>query len=131
MRTRVKDKLERSVGGIKEMTGLPDVLFVVDVDHERIAVTEANKLGIPVIGIVDTNSNPDGIDFIIPGNDDAIRAIKLYVKAVADAVLEGKAERGEVPAADEFVEVAATAEEMPAEAPAAEEPVAEEAPSDA
>ena len=131
MRARVKDKLERSVGGIKEMAGLPDVLFVVDVDHERIAVTEANKLGIPVIGIVDTNSNPDGIDFIIPGNDDAIRAIKLYVKAVADAVLEGKAERGEVPVADEFVEVAATAEEVPAEAPAAEAPAAEEAPSDA
>lgn len=131
MRTRVKDKLERSVGGIKEMAGLPDVLFVVDVDHERIAVTEANKLGIPVIGIVDTNSNPDGIDFIIPGNDDAIRAIKLYVKAVADAVLEGKAERGEVPVADEFVEVAAAAEEVPAEAPAAEAPAAEEAPSDA
>jgi len=124
MRTRVKDKLERSVGGIKEMVGLPDALFVVDVDHERIAVTEANKLGIPVIGIVDTNSNPDGIDFIIPGNDDAIRAIKLYVKAVADAVLEGKAERGEVAAVDEFVEVKAT------EAPAAEEtPVAEPAPS--
>lgn len=123
MRTRVKDKLERSVGGIKEMAGLPDALFVVDVDHERIAVTEANKLGIPVIGIVDTNSNPDGIDFIIPGNDDAIRAIKLYVKAVADAVLEGKAERGEVAAVDEFVEVKAT------EAPAAEEtPVAEPAP---
>ena len=134
MRTRVKDKLERSVGGIKEMAGLPDVLFVVDVDHERIAVTEANKLGIPVIGIVDTNSNPDGIDFIIPGNDDAIRAIKLYVKAVADAVLEGKAERGEVPAADEFVEVEATeapaAEQAPPaeEAPAAEAPAAEQAP---
>ncbi|MGD2006711.1 MAG: 30S ribosomal protein S2 [Cellvibrionales bacterium] len=111
MRTRAKDKLERSVGGIKEMSGLPDALFVIDVDHERIAITEANKLGIPVIGIVDTNSNPDGIDYVIPGNDDAIRAIKLYVKAVADAVLEGKAERGEVPASDEFVEV----EETPAE----------------
>jgi len=111
MRTRAKEKLERSVGGIKEMSGLPDALFVIDVDHERIAITEANKLGIPVIGIVDTNSNPDGIDYVIPGNDDAIRAIKLYVKAVADAVLEGKAERGEVPANDEFVEVA---EEAPA-----------------
>ena len=111
MRTRAKDKLERSVGGIKEMSGLPDALFVIDVDHERIAITEANKLGIPVIGIVDTNSNPDGIDYVIPGNEDAIRAIKLYVKAIADAVLEGKAERGEVPASDEFVEV----EETPAE----------------
>ena len=90
MRSRMKEKLERSIGGIKEMSGLPDVLFVVDVDHERIAVTEANKLGIPVIGIVDTNSNPDGVDYVIPGNDDAIRAIKLYVAAVADAVLAGK-----------------------------------------
>ena len=113
MLTRAKDKLERSVGGIKDMGGLPDALFVVDVDHERIAITEANKLGIPVIGIVDTNSNPDGVDFVIPGNDDAIRAIKLYVKAVADAVLDGKADAGEVVAADEFVEVAedAAAEE--------------------
>ena len=113
MRTRSKEKLDRSVGGIKDMTGLPDVLFVIDVDHERIAITEANKLGIPVIGIVDTNSNPDGIDYVIPGNDDAIRAIRLYVKAVADAVLEGKAERGEVPAvAEDFVEV----EEAPTDA---------------
>ena len=110
MRTRAKDKLERSVGGIKEMSGLPDALFVIDVDHERIAITEANKLGIPVIGIVDTNSDPDGIDYVVPGNDDAIRAIKLYVKAVADAVMAGKAERGEVPAADEFVEVEAPVE---------------------
>ena len=105
MRSRMKEKLERSIGGIKEMSGLPDVLFVVDVDHERIAVTEANKLGIPVIGIVDTNSDPDGIDYVIPGNDDAIRAIKLYVTAVADAVLAGKAAAGEVVSADEFVEV--------------------------
>jgi small subunit ribosomal protein S2 len=105
MRSRMKEKLERSIGGIKEMSGLPDVLFVVDVDHERIAVTEANKLGIPVIGIVDTNSNPDGVDYVIPGNDDAIRAIKLYVAAGADAVLAGRAQAGEVVAADEFVEV--------------------------
>ncbi len=116
MRTRIKEKLERSVGGIKDMSGLPDVLFVVDVDHERIAITEANKLGIPVVGIVDTNSNPDGVDFVIPGNDDAIRAVKLYVKAVADAVLEGKTGDAVV-SADEFVEV----EETPAgeEAPEA------------
>ena len=105
MRYRMKEKLERSIGGIKEMSGLPDVLFVVDVDHERIAVTEANKLGIPVIGIVDTNSDPDGVDYVIPGNDDAIRAIKLYVTAVADAVLAGKAAVGELVSADEFVEV--------------------------
>jgi len=110
MRTREMDKLERSIGGIKEMGGLPDALFVIDVDHERIAVQEANKLGIPVVGIVDTNSNPDGIDYVIPGNDDAIRAIQIYASAVADAMLEGK--QGGA-SADEFVEVAD-------EAPAAE-----------
>ena len=116
MRSRMKEKLERSIGGIKEMSGLPDVLFVVDVDHERIAVTEANKLGIPVIGIVDTNSDPDGVDYVIPGNDDAIRAIKLYVAAVADAVLAGKSAAGEVVSADEFVEVTeAEGETAPAE----------------
>jgi len=120
IRSRMKEKLERSIGGIKEMSGLPDVLFVVDVDHERIAVTEANKLGIPVIGIVDTNSNPDGVDYVIPGNDDAIRAIKLYVTAVADAVLAGKAAAGEVVSADEFVEVT-EAEVAPAAAPEAAE----------
>ena len=125
MRSRMKEKLERSIGGIKEMSGLPDVLFVVDVDHERIAVTEANKLGIPVIGIVDTNSDPDGVDYVIPGNDDAIRAIKLYVTAVADAVLAGKAAAGEVVSADEFVEVTeAEAEPAPAqEATETAEPV--------
>ena len=118
MRSRDMDKLERSIGGIKDMGGLPDALFVVDVDHERIAITEANKLGIPVIGIVDTNSNPDGVDYVIPGNDDAIRAIKLYVTAVADACLEGRAEAGEVVVTkDEFVEVE--------EAVAAAEPAAE------
>jgi small subunit ribosomal protein S2 len=115
MRTREKDKLERSIGGIKEMGGLPDVMFVIDVDHERIAIQEANKLGIPVIGIVDTNSNPDGIDYVIPGNDDAIRAISIYVSAAADAILEGK--NGGA-SADEFVEVAEDA--APAAAPAAE-----------
>ena len=106
MRSRSKDKLDRSIGGIKDMGGLPDALFVVDVDHERIAITEANKLGIPVIGIVDTNSNPDGVDYVIPGNDDAIRAVKLYVTAVADAVLAGKGASSEAPVVDEFVEVA-------------------------
>ncbi len=105
MRSRSKDKLDRSIGGIKDMGGLPDALFVVDVDHERIAITEANKLGIPVIGIVDTNSNPDGVDYVIPGNDDAIRAIKLYVTAVADAVMAGKGASLEAPVVDEFVEV--------------------------
>jgi len=89
MRTREQEKLEKSIGGIKDMGGLPDALFVIDVDHERIAVTEANKLGIPVIGVVDTNSDPDGIDAVIPGNDDAIRAIKLYVSAIANACVDG------------------------------------------
>jgi small subunit ribosomal protein S2 len=130
MRTRDMEKLERSIGGIKDMGGLPDVLFVVDVDHERIAVTEANKLGIPVIGIVDTNSNPDGVDYVIPGNDDALRAVKLYVSAVAQACIEGRIEAGEMAAAnkDEFVEVEA---EPVAEAAAAveAEPVAEAAPA--
>ncbi|GIX31176.1 MAG: 30S ribosomal protein S2 [Porticoccaceae bacterium] len=105
MRTRQMEKLERAIGGIKEMGGLPDALFVIDVDHERIAVAEANKLGIPVIGVVDTNSDPDGVDFVIPGNDDAIRAIKLYCTAVADAVLEGRAEANAASAKSEFVEV--------------------------
>ena len=86
---RLMDKLERSLGGIKEVGGLPDALFVVDVQHERIAVSEAQKLGIPVFAVVDTNSDPAGIDYVIPGNDDAIRAIRLYVTAVADAIQEG------------------------------------------
>jgi small subunit ribosomal protein S2 len=106
MRSRDLEKLDRSLGGIKDMGGLPDALFVIDVDHERIAITEANKLGIPVIGIVDTNSSPEGVDYIIPGNDDAIRAVQLYLVAMADAVLRGRqnAQGG----ADEFVEEAAS-----------------------
>jgi len=104
-RRRLMDKLEVSLGGIKDMGGLPDALFVVDVMHEHLAVSEANKLGIPVFGIVDTNSDPTGIDHVIPGNDDAIRAIRLYVTAFAEAVQEGKdAAAGEV-SEDEFVEV--------------------------
>ncbi|MFT6917065.1 MAG: small subunit ribosomal protein S2 [Motiliproteus sp.] len=108
MRTREMEKLSRSIGGIKDMGGLPDALFVVDVDHERIAINEANKLGIPVIGIVDTNSNPDGVDYVIPGNDDALRAIQIYVTAVADACMEGSGAD-----ASEFVEEVAV--ETPAE----------------
>jgi len=105
MRTRMMEKLDRSIGGIKDMGGLPDALFVVDVDHERIAIQEANKLGIPVIGIVDTNSNPDGVDYVIPANDDAIRAVKLYVGAIADACIEGaKAEQSAPANKDEYVE---------------------------
>jgi small subunit ribosomal protein S2 len=89
-RTREMEKLEKSLGGIKDMGGLPDALFVIDVDHEAIAIKEALNLGIPVIGIVDTNSNPDGVDYIIPGNDDAIRAVTLYASAMADAIIAGK-----------------------------------------
>lgn len=104
MRTRDLEKLERSLGGIKDMGGLPDAIFVVDVDHERIAIQEANKLGIPVIGVVDTNSSPAGVDYIIPGNDDAIRAVQLYLTAAADAVV--RARQNNAASAEEFVEVA-------------------------
>jgi small subunit ribosomal protein S2 len=107
MRRREMEKLDRSMGGIKDMPGLPDAMFVVDVGHEDIAISEANKLGIPVIAVVDTNGSPDGVDYMIPGNDDAIRAITLYVQGVANAVLEGKASSsvgGSIE--DEFVEMA-------------------------
>ena len=131
-RTRMKDKLENSIGGIKDMNGLPDILFVVDVDHERIAINEANKLGIPVVGIVDSNSNPDGVDYIIPGNDDSIRAIKLYAASIADAVLEGKAQSATITSKDEFVEEAVVEAEVKSEVDAVEAPaeVAVEAPAD-
>ncbi|MFW6041379.1 MAG: 30S ribosomal protein S2 [Guyparkeria sp.] len=116
---RTLDKLNRSIGGIKDMGGLPDALFVVDVMHEHIAVEEATKLGIPVFGIVDTNSDPDGVDFVIPGNDDAIRAIRLYVAAVADAIQEGKDQASGHVSEDEFVEVEEEAVEEGAAAAAA------------
>ncbi len=108
MRRREMEKLERSLGGIKDMGGLPDAMFVVDVGHEKIAVSEAKKLGIPVIAVVDTNCNPDDVDYMIPGNDDSIGAISLYTQGVASAVLEGKASTGTAAASstDEFVEVA-------------------------
>ena len=99
------DKLEASLGGIKDMGGLPDAIFVVDVDYENIAITEARKLGIPVIGIVDTNSSPDGIDYVIPGNDDAIRSIKLFVSSLADAAISGKEKRDGVMRPDDFIEI--------------------------
>ena len=102
---RLMDKLESSLAGIKNMGGLPDALFIVDVQHEHIAVVEANKLGIPVIGVVDTNSDPDGVDYVIPGNDDAIRAIRIYVAAVSDAIAEGQNQSTEEISIDEFVEV--------------------------
>ena len=88
---REKEKLERSLGGIKDLNGLPDALFVVDTGHEKIAVAEAKKLGIPVIGVVDTNNDPQDIDYVIPGNDDAIRAVQLYVQGASAAILEGRA----------------------------------------
>jgi small subunit ribosomal protein S2 len=102
---REKDKLERSLGGIKDMASLPDALFVIDVGHERIAVQEANKLGIPVLGVVDTNNSPDGVDYLVPGNDDAIRAIQLYVGGLAEVVLEGRAVLTAGRAEEEFVEI--------------------------
>jgi small subunit ribosomal protein S2 len=115
LRTRMMNKLQGSLGGIKEMGGLPDAIFVVDVQHEHIAVTEANKLGIPVFGIVDSNTDPAGVDYVIPGNDDAIRAIRLYVTAFADAVAEGKANVATDVDPNEFVEV-----DEPTAAPKAE-----------
>ncbi len=103
---REMDKLERSLGGIKQMESLPDVLFVIDVGHERIAIHEARKLGIPVVAVVDTNCSPEGIDYVIPGNDDAMRAIQLYTAGMADAVLEGRASVPPVTVGeDEFVEL--------------------------
>ena len=109
-RTREMEKLERALGGVKNMGGLPDALFVIDVDHEAIAIKEAKNLGIPVIGIVDTNSNPDNVDYVIPGNDDAIRAVTLYASAMADAILAGK----------EYAQSQANAQAKGEEAPASE-----------
>ena len=104
--SREQEKLERSLGGIKEMRNVPDALFIVDVDHEDIAIREAKKLGIPVVAIVDTNCSPEGVDYVIPGNDDAMRAIELYAALVADAVLDGKASLPEVALGDDdFVEL--------------------------
>jgi len=108
---RELDKLNKSIGGIKDMNGLPDALFVIDVGYHKIAVAEARTLGIPVVAVVDTNHSPDGIDYVIPGNDDSAKAIALYVKGIADAVLEGREqnlnglveEAGE--GSEEFVEV--------------------------
>ncbi len=119
--SREREKLERSLGGIKNMNGLPDALFIIDVGHEKIAVREAVKLGIPVIGVVDTNNSPLDIDYVVPGNDDAIRAIRLYADGVASAILDGIHSSAQVSASsDDFVEETA--------APVAEaEPAAPEA----
>ena len=104
--SRERDKLDRSLGGIKDMKGLPDALFIVDVGYEEIAIKEAQKLGIPVIAIVDTNHSPEGIDYVIPGNDDAIRSIRLYTQLVADSVLEGRASAPQIKGDDEeFIEL--------------------------
>lgn len=151
--SREQEKLEKTLGGIKEMNGLPDVLYVIDVGYENIAIQEATKLGIPVVGVVDTNNSPDGIDYIIPGNDDSMRAIKLYTKMAADAILVGKesiageikareevakapskiaakkpvADEAAVEAVEETASEAAPAEEVIAEAAVVEETVAEAA----
>ena len=102
---REMEKLERSLGGIKDMKGVPEVLFVLDVGYEKNAVNEAKKLGIPVVGIVDSNNSPEGIDYIIPGNDDSIRAIKLYCQSASAAVLEAKSATLDAASKDEFVEM--------------------------
>jgi len=105
---REMEKLQKSIGGIKDLNGLPDAIFIIDVGYHKIAVTEANKLGIPIIAVVDSNHTPDGIAYVIPGNDDSSRAIRLYARGVADAILEGRAQViNEIVAAgdDEYVEV--------------------------
>jgi len=100
-------KLQRAMGGIKDMGGVPDAVFVIDVGYHKIAVTEAKKLGVPIIGVVDTNNSLDGVDYVIPGNDDSTRAIRLYARGIADAILEGKSQviNEMVKASDELVEV--------------------------
>ncbi|MHB0983315.1 MAG: 30S ribosomal protein S2 [Thiobacillus sp.] len=116
---READKLNRSLGGIREMGGVPDALFIIDVGYQKGAVVEAKKLGIPVIGVVDTNNSPEGVDYIIPGNDDSARAIRLYARGMADAALEGRAQVvSEIVGGEEFIEV--EEEEMEEGAPAAE-----------
>ncbi len=103
---REYDNLVRSLGGIKDMASLPDAIFIIDVGYQKITITEANKLGIPVIGVVDTNNSPEGVDYIIPGNDDSARAIRLYARGIADAALEGRAQViSEIVGGEEFVEV--------------------------
>ena len=106
--SRELDKLNKSLGGIKNMGALPDAVFVIDVGYHKIAVTEAKKLGIPIVAVVDTNHSPDGIAYVVPGNDDSSRAIRLYARGVADAVLEGKSQSVQeiVKGGDEFVEEA-------------------------
>ncbi|HUU73513.1 MAG TPA: 30S ribosomal protein S2 [Burkholderiales bacterium] len=111
---REMTKLDRSLGGIKLMNGLPDALFIIDVGFQKIAVEEANKLGIPIIGVVDTNHSPEGVDYVIPGNDDASRAVRLYARGIADAILEGRSQVVNEIVSDEFVEVDSSEEQAPA-----------------
>ncbi len=118
--SRERDKLERGIGGIKDMTSLPDALFVVDVGFENIAVDEARKLGIPVVAVVDSNCSPDKVDMVIPGNDDAIRAIRIYSQVMADAVIAGRGISVRPDDSGDYVEV----DETEAAAPAAAEPEA-------
>ena len=129
--TRERDKLDRSLGGIKEMGGLPDMLFVIDTNKEELAVAEAAKLGIPVIAVIDSNSDPQNITFPIPGNDDAIRSIALYCELVAGAVLDGLQQEAITGGADIGESEEAPAENIAAAEEAAAEPVAEEAPAEA
>jgi small subunit ribosomal protein S2 len=127
---REREKLDRSLGGIKDMEGLPDALFIIDIGHEKIAVSEARKLGIPVVGVVDTNHNPDNIDYIIPGNDDSMRSIQLYCQSVSEAILSGQASMGQVTEQSKVeAKPAPAAEEAPAQEAPAEKAVAEEAPA--
>lgn len=115
--SRELEKLQKSLGGIKDMNSLPDAIFIIDVGYHKIAVTEAKKLGIPVVGVVDTNHSPEGVNYIIPGNDDSSRAIRLYASGAADAVLEGRAQGVDELVAqlsDDFVEVEEAAGDQPA-----------------
>ena len=108
MNGREREKLERSLGGIKDMGGIPDALFVIDVGFHKIAVTEARTLGIPIVGVVDSNNSLDGIDYVIPGNDDSTRAIRLYARGIADAILEGRSQvisEMVAPSSEDFVEI--------------------------
>jgi small subunit ribosomal protein S2 len=140
--SREQEKLDKTLGGIKEMGGLPEVLFVIDVGYEKIAVQEAAKLGIPVVGIVDTNNSPDNVEYIVPGNDDSMRAIKLYTRMVADAVLEGKQSIVAAAGEAELIEiddlaapvvkssVKVTSKKAAAEAPASAEDKSADAPAE-
>ena len=131
--TRERDKLERALGGIKEMGGLPDVIFVIDTNKEHIAVEEAGNLNIPVIGVLDSNSDPDGVTFPVPGNDDALRAIGLYCDLIADAVLDGIQAEMTASGGDAGESVEGPVEKLPEEpaaAAAAEQPAAEPAPAE-